>query len=227
MSRYSAIKKRAYLYWIIIVGISLVVVNAFVISFLQIKPFISFILLVFYSIPSMGLILLLDKYWNFTKGDIGESKVAKALTKIPGAGIYNDIILPNAKWNIDHVVVTSGGIFVIETKNYEGKMEANGDYWYQTTYGKRKKVDSFTKQAKSGAIQLRNYLLELVKHPDKDKLFVKPIVVLIGKFERKDIVTTDDVVDLRELVGLIESSKVELDSNLISETNGVLKALVN
>ena len=72
------------------------------------------------------------------KGADGERFVAEAeLARLPHDlfHVFNDLIIPDADGTsqIDHVVVSDIGIFVIETKNYQGKIYGNGksSEWYQ------------------------------------------------------------------------------------------------
>ncbi|MFB4168290.1 nuclease-related domain-containing protein [Virgibacillus sp. JSM 102003] len=60
------------------------------------------------------------------KGEIGEYKIDVQLSQLPKEYMYlNDIMIKNGKSasgysQIDHLVLTPYGIFVIETKNYQG-----------------------------------------------------------------------------------------------------------
>ncbi len=72
------------------------------------------------------------------KGAEGERFVATAeLGRLPLDlfFVFNDVILPSADGTtqIDHVVVADQGIFVIETKNYQGAIYGNdrSSEWYQ------------------------------------------------------------------------------------------------
>lgn len=71
------------------------------------------------------------------KGLKGEAKVRRSLKPFTrrGARVLNDILLPSRRGTsqIDHVLVSKAGIFVIETKNYSGIVEGteNGNYWRQ------------------------------------------------------------------------------------------------
>src|SRR5574344_1061965 len=74
------------------------------------------------------------------KGKIGEINVANRLKKLPKEDywIINDLMLKFGNWTtqIDHVVVSRYGVFVIETKNYTGWIFASADakVWTQTIY---------------------------------------------------------------------------------------------
>ena len=69
------------------------------------------------------------------KGDRGERIVGSKLFNLPSDYfILNDVLLrrPNGSTTqIDHIVIAKSGIFVIETKNYSGKVygSENSDYW--------------------------------------------------------------------------------------------------
>jgi hypothetical protein len=72
-------------------------------------------------------------YVNYLQGERGEKQVRKKLNELePEYIVVNGIKLPWLKSNIDHVVVGNNGIFLIETKNYRGKIICNGGEWYQT-----------------------------------------------------------------------------------------------
>lgn len=75
------------------------------------------------------------------KGRIGEKLVARRLASglPPEYLIANDIYIPlpdGTTTQIDHVVVSKYGIFVVETKNYSGLIFASADAarWTQTIY---------------------------------------------------------------------------------------------
>lgn len=66
------------------------------------------------------------KIWK--KGVRGERKVARYLNTLPrGFFVFNDVTLPHTKGNLDHIVVGPTGVFAIETKNYLGRFQLNGD----------------------------------------------------------------------------------------------------
>jgi hypothetical protein len=54
-------------------------------------------------------------------GRKGESKVTETLKSLPDDYVVlNNIVLPDSKGNVDHVLIGPNGVFVIETKNYSG-----------------------------------------------------------------------------------------------------------
>ncbi len=77
-------------------------------------------------------------------GSGGESRVARKLSKLPEEDYkaVNDIMLPTvdgATTQVDHVVVSRYGIFVIETKDYSGRIFGgeNQRIWTQSFRGGR------------------------------------------------------------------------------------------
>lgn len=77
------------------------------------------------------------------KGYLGEKAVTVVLSGLPEEQyrILNDVMLrtEHGTTQIDHVVVSVYGIFVIETKNYKGWITGSefGDYWTKNMYGKK------------------------------------------------------------------------------------------
>lgn len=75
-------------------------------------------------------------------GAVGETKVS-ILLKLLGKdySLLNDIMLDTnyGTTQIDHIVVSPYGIFVIETKNYQGWILGgeNSEYWTQNMYGNK------------------------------------------------------------------------------------------
>ena len=85
--------------------------------------------------------LIKKKYLD--KGKLGEKSVAKKLKKLDKHKykVINDVILKTSRGTsqIDHLVVSNYGIFVIETKNYQGWIvgSENTDNWQQIIYNKK------------------------------------------------------------------------------------------
>lgn len=130
------------------------------------------------------------------KGRKGELLVSRLLFALPNDYlVFNDLYLDvNGRTvQIDHVVVSVYGIFVIETKNYAGWIfgSDNSEYWTQCIYGNKYKFLNPLKQNFSHVCALRT----LLNIPGK--LFV-PIVVFLSKAELK-FQTYGGVVTSREL----------------------------
>lgn len=96
--------------------------------------------------PLWGLVLLVAIFSIFKpkiKGFLGEKVVSAILSRLNPQKytVINDVMLNiNGKTSqIDHVVVSNYGIFVIETKNYKGWIlgDERSEYWTQVIY-KRK-----------------------------------------------------------------------------------------
>jgi hypothetical protein len=80
------------------------------------------------------------------KGKFGEAKVSFVLNRLDEENyfILNDLLIPteNGKTTqIDHVVVSPFGIFVLETKNYQGWIfgDEKSKYWTQTIYKRKER----------------------------------------------------------------------------------------
>jgi hypothetical protein len=86
------------------------------------------------------------------KGYLGEKSVSFFLSGLDESKykIINNIMLQagDKTSQIDHVIVSNYGIFVIETKNYKGWIIGNeyDDYWKQVIYKRREKLRNPIKQ---------------------------------------------------------------------------------
>ncbi|MBE6286353.1 MAG: NERD domain-containing protein [Bacteroidales bacterium] len=94
-------------------------------------------------------IFILFAAWNIwwsspqNIGKRGERRVARKLDWLSQEYItLNDLLLPTryGTTQIDHVVVSPYGIFVIETKNYKGWIfgHENSEEWRQSLLGKKR-----------------------------------------------------------------------------------------
>ena len=88
-------------------------------------------------------LLVLAYIWRRTKGKRGEMQVAALLDLLPRDrySVINDLLIQRGGYStqIDHVVVSVYGLFVIETKYYKGWIYGgeNREYWTQNIYGRK------------------------------------------------------------------------------------------
>ncbi len=103
----------------------------------------------------VGGYYFLLQYLKYRAGIIGEKKVTRILSDSlsDDYSLFNDVILKNTSGgNIDHIVVGPTGIFVIETKNYKGKISYYSDNWEGV--GRR----SPSRQARINAMRIKKIL---------------------------------------------------------------------
>lgn len=87
------------------------------------------------------LIILFCLFLRPSKGKAGEKTVARKLSRLPKDEykVLNNIMLttPKGTTQIDHIVISTYGIFVIETKNYNGWIYGGeeSECWTQNIYG--------------------------------------------------------------------------------------------
>jgi len=109
------------------------------------------------------------------KGKIGEKRVSAILSRLNKDKyiVYNDIYVGSSQ--IDHVVVSRYGVFVIETKYYKGWIfgSDNAQYWRQSLCGSQFYIYNPIVQNSGHVKQLMNFL----RLPRK---YFIPVVVLAG-----------------------------------------------
>ncbi len=176
------------------------------------------------SLTTVKLVKLYGKFIKYRKGIRGEIEVEKALKALNDSYVLiNDVRIPNANGNIDHVVVGPTGVFAIETKNIRGNFVCEGDEWFKVKNGKVRKIRSISRQAKKNALALRKFLR---KHGCDQ--FVHSIVVLTNRNCRVDLINPSvPVVEVKNLAKFIENTKYRLPKRKIHEIVGILVSELN
>ena len=111
-----------------------------------------------------------DKAYNTAlKGMEGERRLGKELRKLPdGWRVWHDLDIGNE--NIDHVVASAKGVFVIEVKNYTGSVLATSKGLY--THRSKTPNTKVTQQVWRQVYALHDLL---------GGQFVKPLLVFLGE----------------------------------------------
>jgi hypothetical protein len=62
------------------------------------------------------------------RGAAGERRTARLLAVLErhGWAVLHDLAIPGSRANIDHVVIGPGGVFVIDSKHYRGRLQLDG-----------------------------------------------------------------------------------------------------
>ncbi len=160
-------------------------------------------------------------------GDKGEDAVRKLLLRKLNSDKYilmNDVIIPNPNSStntaqIDHIVLSVYGIFVIETKNYSGWIfgSPNARNWTQVVYHKKNQFQNPIKQ-NWGHIYALSAYLKLPRYKFHN------IVCFVGDAEFKtevpdEVYLDDSFVDLIQT----EDTKVLTEDILIRVRNQLLQ----
>lgn len=141
------------------------------------------------------------------KGAVGEYRVSRKLRRLKKNEylVYNDIHLKNKgrSTQIDHLILSVYGIFVIETKNYKGWIFGNekSKYWTQTLYKNKYKIFN-------PIIQNWGHINFLKKvSADFENLKYFPIIVFAGSGKLKKIKSSVPVIYKRKLLRTIRKQK--------------------
>lgn len=128
--------------------------------------------------------------WRKSKGRRGERQVAALLSLLPKNKykVINDLMIQKGGYStqIDHVVVSVYGVFVIETKYYRGWIYGgeNSEFWTKNVYGHK--------------YQLRNPLWQNEGH-------VKTITKMLGDSE---------LVPIYNVVAFSSQARLKVDRSL-------------
>nr|WP_320026392.1 NERD domain-containing protein [uncultured Acetobacterium sp.] len=156
-----------------------------------------------------GLVALLIHQVRL-KGFLGEKAVEKILATLPKEQyvIYNNILLKTdyGMTQIDHIVLSVFGVFVIETKNYQGWIFGNerDDYWTQNIYGKKTRF-------KNPILQNYGHIKAVERvFSDFEALKIIPIVAFSGRSELKVHVNSEKVIKFSQLKDQIGSYALKM-----------------
>ena len=68
------------------------------------------------------------------RGAAGERRTARLLAPLErhGWAVLHDLAIPGSQANLDHVVIGPGGVFVIDSKHYRGRLQLDpsGRLWH-------------------------------------------------------------------------------------------------
>lgn len=163
------------------------------------------------------------------RGDWTESKVAKQLAKLPKDEyiVLNDLMLPTSygRTQIDHVVLSLYGVYVIETKNYTGTLIGNekSEQWEQNINGFMYKTANALRQNKAHISAVRSHASVQANVP------IHNIVVFANatKFdifhEEGEVIYINDLIPtimrLRSVEPFYTQEQVQIKANLLLEKN--------
>lgn len=158
------------------------------------------------------------------KGVRGELKVARQLNKLQKKEykVFNDIFIKTSRGTsqIDHLVISLYGIFVIETKNYKGWIHGNekSEYWTQSIYKNRTRFRNPIKQNWAHIYALKEVLSEF------KQVKYHPIIVFAGSGKLKNITSETPVVYSRHLLRTIRDKR-EITILNVEQVNGIIAKL--
>ncbi|MCF8568276.1 NERD domain-containing protein [Alicyclobacillus tolerans] len=162
----------------------------------------------FISIPLLIALLILKSFMPKLLGHRGESIVRSRLGELDKTKyvVLNDLLIPSAKSKsgtsqIDHVVVSQYGVFVIETKNYSGQIRGKETdaQWTQVNYRRKDRLANPLRQ-NYGHVQAIKELLG-------ESLSVKmvPLVAFTGNAQLMvDVKPATHLIYIKHLVKTIQ-----------------------
>ena len=114
--------------------------------------------LVFLFGPLVAFYFYLRKYHIYRGGWQGEKEVTNLLSHTLSDDYFllNDLYLREAGGDIDHIVLGPNGVFVLETKNWNGSISCNGDEWKRA--GKRNFSGSPSRQVKRNTLKIKQII---------------------------------------------------------------------
>jgi len=108
--------------------------------------------------PLVAFYFYLRKYHIYRGGWQGEKEVTALLSHTLSDDYFllNDLYLREGGGDIDHIVLGPNGLFVLETKNWNGSISCNGDEWKRA--GKRNFSGSPSRQVKRNTSKIKQII---------------------------------------------------------------------
>ena len=167
---------------------------------------------------------LLEIFFSKILGILGERTVARFLSRLDSKKykIINNLMIETEgnTTQIDHLVISNFGIFIIETKNYYGWITGDdySDYWILTIAKYERKIINPVRQ-NYGHVQVLKNLLK-----DYPNIPYYPIVVFT-KRSIFNVKSSTDVVYNTDLVNTIKKYQIEAISDDLKDK--IYKYLIN
>ncbi len=160
--------------------------------------------LILLLIPLGGFYYFLHKYRVYSGGAEGEKQVTLFLSQTLSDDYYllNDVYLRGGGGDIDHIVLAPSGVFVLETKNWNGKITVVEDVWHRS--GKRNFNSSPSHQVKRNAAKIKHIIDNSPKLHGLG-IWVAGIVVLTNKHASVELNSpTVPILKLQQLPNYIQ-----------------------
>lgn len=169
-----------------------------------------------FPILLVATMILLKAKYPMIKGAVGELKVKKLLNNLDSSyTLYHDLYVPNGAGGttqVDHVVTSPYGIFVIETKHYEGWIfgDEKQRYWTQVIYKRKEKIFNPIWQNYGHIQAIKNHI------PIENFEFIYSIIAFSGQstFKFKNDFKSARVIQFPQLLEVIQERNIHRVSSI-------------
>lgn len=168
-------------------------------------------------------------------GEYGERKVSSLLADLDSEDyrVFNDLLIRNGNYTtqVDHVIISRYGVFVLETKNVHGKVYGGGnaEFWKQYLPGAGYKRHGYTQEH-----QLRNPIWQNEGHIKTLRRLVfgndVPVYGIVVFPSETDLYITADqpVLNMYDVIPYIKQFRDEvLSSDQMSHYRGCLLEVIS
>jgi hypothetical protein len=189
-------------FFVIIISLTLRILFFWSLDILELTGFLASIA------PILASYFFLHKYKVYSGGLTGEKDVTATLKKKFNADytLINSLYLEDHQGDIDHVLLAPNGIFVLETKNWSGKIVCNGDLWKRVGKPDR---GSPSRQVQRNAAKIK-HMIDLMTDFRGSDVWVEGIVVFTNQHASFDLRNvTVAIVELKNLTEYIATRQTD------------------
>lgn len=180
------------------------------------KSLINLLIRFWYLWTIVIILFIITKFRPRAKGYIGEKSVASCLARLNKSRymVINNLMLQVGEKTsqIDHVIISDYGIFVIETKNYKGLIKGSefDDYWKQILYKRTEKFYNPIKQNYGHIKAIKDVLCNY------SEVNYFSVIVFTTDAELR-VKTKTDVIYINKLIKTIKQYREETISDSFKE----------
>lgn len=157
---------------------------------------------------------------SYRRGLLGEQAVAEQLQSLPAPGyrVFHDLT-GDGKWNIDHVVVGSAGVFAIETKYRTKQPGKEGEHDHKAEFdgNKIQFPSGYDIKAAEQARRNARWLADTLSKATGEHVKVQPLVALPGWWVTLKANSDVKVLSGKQIAGFIAKEPAQLSDKTIQQ----------
>jgi hypothetical protein len=149
---------------------------------------------------------------NWMLGAEGEKKTKKRLDRLPRETWTAIHDIETQHGNVDHLVIGPGGVFVLDSKRWQGTLTAEGDALHVERWGDR---NDWTWNGAKAVTGLAMETRDRIRAQSRIVHFVQPVVVIWGDFPEGIAEGKITFVHGDHLIEWLESRPVSLHESVL------------
>ncbi|GAC1465421.1 MAG: hypothetical protein NVSMB70_11260 [Chamaesiphon sp.] len=169
-----------------------------------------------------GFVFDINQFSNQLKGSLGEGVVSLLLKSLPDSWVlFNNALIPTTKagglTEIDHLIIGSGGVFLVEGKTWQGSLTAYKDKWKRRDGNEWVPINnSPSSQSAYHQKMFSRWIIEQFPYLP-DNFVTAPVVFTVAKWVKTTDCSVPVLHGISQLLQTLTTSPTRLTSTQILE----------